>query len=106
MNRLARLDVLSFKTRGKTLCQLLRLLLVIDDERVKEATAADLELCFVGPLADLDEACVLATCLLEEIPDVSNLLRHDNREFNLARATEEMVSDGEVEQTGRLSPIL
>ena len=98
---MARLDVLTFQTRGQTLCQLLRLLLVVDDERVKESTAADLEFRFVGPLADLDEACVLATCLLEEIPDVSNLLRHDIREFNLTRATEETVSDGDIEQTGR-----
>ena len=71
------LDILPLQTRGEALSQFLGLLLVVDDERVQEAGATDLELRLVGPLAYLHEARVLAAGLLEEIANVGDLLWHD-----------------------------
>ena len=75
--RYVNLDILPLQTRGEALRQFLGLLLVVDDERVQEAGATDLELRLVGPLAYLHEARVLATGLLEEIANVGDLLWHD-----------------------------
>lgn len=75
--RYVNLDILPLQTRGEALRQFLGLLLVVDDERVQEAGATDLELRLVGPLAYLHEARVLAAGLLEEIANVGDLLWHD-----------------------------
>ena len=41
------------------------------------ARASDLELCLCVPLSDLHQLSVTSTCLLKEVTDISNLLRHD-----------------------------
>lgn len=56
--------------------QFLCLLSVLYYQSVQESRASDLEFGLVGALADLYKLGVSTTGLLEEIPDISNLLGH------------------------------
>jgi hypothetical protein len=62
------------RTRRQGLGELVGLLGVGDAEGVQVARAADLELDNAVSLLDLDGARVLSAGLLEEVPDVRDLL--------------------------------
>lgn len=74
------LNVLPLQARGKALCELLCFLCVADNEGVEVPGTANLEFGLIGPLADLNEFGVAAAGLLEKVPNVSDLLRHDEGE--------------------------
>jgi len=71
------LDLLPLKTRRQTLGQLLSLLGILDNKSVQKPGATNLKLGRFRALADLDKLGVLTACLLEEVTDVGDLLRHD-----------------------------
>ena len=68
------LYLLASKTRGERLRQLCCFLGVLNIKCVQVSAAADLELGAVLPLGNLHRFGVLATRLLKEIADISNLL--------------------------------
>ncbi len=73
-----RLDILHLKVGGKGLTELVGLLVVLEDQGVKVARAANLELggLLLGVLLDADLLGVLPASNNEELLDVSDLLRH------------------------------
>ena len=68
------LDEDLLEARRKRLRQLVRLLIVRHAQGVEVARAADLELGRLLALLNLDRARVLAARLLQEVPDVPDLL--------------------------------
>lgn len=83
LNWLANLD--NVETRRQGLLQLLGFLLVIDDKRVEEARAADLELGHhlavgLSGLLDASRRGVFSASNLEEVLDIGDLLGlHEKR---------------------------
>ena len=56
--------------------QFLSLLSILNYQSIKESGATNLEFSLAGALADLYELGIGTASLLEEIPDIGNLLWH------------------------------
>lgn len=66
------LELLNLEAWRQRLLQLLRLLLVLDDEGVEESGASDLELGAVCVLLDLNTLGILSSGLQEEVLKIQN----------------------------------
>merc|ERR1719189_250612 len=81
--------LLFLQRRRKRLLELHGLVFVGHLQRVKEAAATDLELRLRARLLDLHAAGILPSSNLEELPDLGDLLRHDDVGTETAEACQD-----------------